>query len=470
MVFSSIEFLFFFLPAVLIGYYLLKRWRKAANVFLTVMSLGFYAFGAPKFFLIMIASIIANWGFGLWVDKVRDNRKQAKRALAVMVVFNLGLLGVYKYLMFIMNSLNLWFSLNIPVPQITLPIGISFFTFQAMSYVIDVYRGNGKVQKNLINVCLYISFFPQLIAGPIVRYQTVADEIDGRKENLDDFIFGVQRFMRGLCKKMLLANNLGLLVDTAFALETGTLSVISSWLAACAYLMQVYYDFSGYSDMAIGLGRMFGFHFLENFNYPFICKTVAEFWKRWHISLGTWFTDYLYIPLGGSRVKSKWRLAFNMFMVWSLTGLWHGAAWTYFLWGCGFFVMLAIERFTGLGKWMNKHAGWGHFYAMFMVVTITTMIRSDNLSVAATMFGTMFGVNGAPLWNTLTGTFLREYGVFIAAGVIFSLPIPEFLRDRVHIPEKLIKVVGAVALVALTAVSVSYVAVDSYNPFIYFNF
>ncbi|MBR2698725.1 MAG: MBOAT family protein [Clostridia bacterium] len=468
MVFSSIEFLFYFLPVTLIGYFILKRWRTAANVFLSVMSLGFYAFGAPKFFPIMIASIVMNWLFGLWVDRARDDKKQAKLAITLMVIFNLGLLGVFKYLMFLLTSLNQWTGLKLPVPQITLPIGISFFTFQAMSYVIDVYRGKGKVQKNLMNVCLYISFFPQLIAGPIVRYQTVADEIEHRRENFDDFIEGTVRFMRGLCKKMLLANNLGLLVDTAFALETAQLSVVSSWLAACAYLMQVYYDFSGYSDMAIGLGRMFGFHFLENFTYPFISRSVAEFWSRWHISLGTWFRDYLYIPLGGSRVKLP-RLVFNMMVVWTLTGLWHGAAWTYFLWGFGFGVFLVIERLTGLGKWMSEH-NIGHFYAMFVVVTITVMIRSDNLQVARIFYGSMFGLGGAPLWNPLTGAFLREYGPFLAAGVLFSLPVPELLRDRLRVSPALMKVAGSACLLALTFISITYIAVGSYNPFIYFNF
>ncbi|MBQ6373129.1 MAG: MBOAT family protein [Clostridia bacterium] len=468
MVFSSIEFLFYFLPVTLVGYYLLKRWRKATNVFLSVMSLGFYAFGAPKFFPIMMASIVVNWLFGLWVDRVRGDRRLSKLALTLMVVFNLGLLGIFKYLMFLMNSLNLWFSLRLPVPQITLPIGISFFTFQAMSYVIDVYRGKGQVQKNLINVCLYISFFPQLIAGPIVRYQTVANEIQNRRENLDDFLEGTVRFMRGLCKKMLLANNMGLLVDTAFGLETAQLSVVSAWLAACAYLMQVYFDFSGYSDMAIGLGRMFGFHFLENFTYPFICKSVGEFWKRWHISLGSWFTDYLYIPLGGSRVKTP-RLVFNMMVVWTLTGLWHGAAWTYFLWGFGFGVFLVIERLTGMGKWMSNHK-IGHFYAMFVVVTITVMIRSDDLHVARVFYGSMFGLSGAPLWNPLTTAFLREYGPFLAAGVLFSLPVPELLRDRLHLNVDIMRIVGSVALLALTFIAVTYIAVGSYNPFIYFNF
>ena len=468
MVFSSIEFMFYFLPAVLVGYYLLKRWRGAANLFLTVMSLGFYAFGAPKFFPIMLGSIVANWLFGLWVDKVRDNKKKAKLVIALMAVFNLGLLGVYKYLTFLLSSMNLWFTINLPVPKIMLPIGISFFTFQAMSYVIDVYRGHGKVQKNLLNVCLYISFFPQLIAGPIVRYQTVADEIMERRENLDDFIFGVQRFMRGVCKKMLIANNLGLLVDTAFALESSQLSVISAWVAACAYLMQVYFDFSGYSDMAIGLGRMFGFHFLENFNFPFICKSVGEFWKRWHISLGSWFTDYLYIPLGGSRVKLP-RLIFNMMVVWTLTGLWHGAAWTYFLWGMMFGVFLVIERLTGLGKWMSKRP-IGHFYAMFIVVTITVMIRSDNLGVAWTFYGSMFGLNGASLWNSLTGVFLREYGAFLLAGVVLSLPVPDFMRQKLHVPESFMQIAGGIALAVLTVVAITYIAVGSYNPFIYFNF
>ena len=468
MVFSSIEFLFYFLPVTLIGYYILKRCRSAANIFLSVMSLGFYAFGAPKFFPIMMASIVMNWLFGLWVDKVRDDKPKAKLALTLMVVFNLGLLGIFKYLMFVMNSLNMWFKLSLPVPQITLPIGISFFTFQAMSYVIDVYRGKGQVQKSLMNVCLYISFFPQLIAGPIVRYQTVADEIQNRRENFDDFIEGTVSFMRGLCKKMLLANNLGLLVDTAFALETAQLSVVSAWMAACAYLMQVYYDFSGYSDMAIGLGRMFGFHFLENFTYPFICKSVGEFWKRWHISLGSWFTDYVYIPLGGSRVKTP-RLVFNMMVVWTLTGLWHGAAWTYFLWGFGFGVFLVAERLTGMGKWMSKH--WvGHLYAMLVVVTITVMIRSDNLHVARIFYGSMFGLSGAPLFNPLTAVFLREYGPFLLAGVLFSLPVPEFLRERMRISPNLMKVVGSACLLALTFISITYIAVGSYNPFIYFNF
>ena len=470
MVFSSKIFLFYFLPAVLAGYYLVRKNRKLSNLFLTLVSLLFYAWGEPKFVLVMMGSIVANWVFGLWIDRVRENKAQAKGVVALSVVFNLALLGVFKYLTFLMSSVKSWFRLDFPIPQIALPIGISFFTFQAMSYVIDVYRGDGRVQKNLVNVCLYISFFPQLIAGPIVRYRTVADEITDRKETLPDFTLGCQRFMVGFCKKLILANNLGLLVDTAFQLKSTQLSVVSSWLAACAYLMQVYYDFSGYSDMAIGLGRMFGFHFLENFNFPFISKSVSEFWRRWHISMGSWFRDYLYIPMGGSRVKSVWRLMFNMFVLWTATGLWHGAAWTYVLWGVGFFVIQAIERQTGLGKWMEKRGALGVFYAMFMVVAITVMIRSENLGVAWTFYGSMFGVNGAPLWDATAGMFLREYGLFLVAGVICGLPVADWLRSRMKIQDNVLRIVGGVCLAALMIVALSYVAVDNYNPFIYFNF
>ena len=468
MVFSSAIFLFIFLPCVLAGYYLLRRWRFLSNLFLTAASLFFYAYGEPKFVLVMLASITVNWALGLWVDRVRGDPKKAKGVVALMAVFNLGLLGTFKYLMFLLNSFNQVFRASVPVPEIALPIGISFFTFQAMSYVIDVYRGKGEVQRSWLNVCLYISLFPQLIAGPIVRYQTVAAEITDRRETWGDFTEGMRRFMVGLCKKVILANNLGLLVDTAFALKAENLSVVSAWLAACAYLMQVYYDFSGYSDMAIGLGRMFGFHFLENFNLPWLTKSVAEFWRRWHISLGSWFQDYLYFPLGGSRVKTP-RLVFNMFVVWFLTGLWHGAAWTYALWGTCFFLMLAIERLTGLGKWMEKHPV-GHLYGMAMVVIITVMIRSDTVGRCLTFWGSMFAVNGAALVDGVAGIFVREYGWFLLAAVVCGLPVKDFLRGRLHVPEKALETAGAVALLALTLVSITYIAMGSYNPFIYFNF
>ena len=391
MVFSSNVFLFVFLPCVLVGYYLLKRWRTASNVFLTLASLGFYAWGEPTFVFVMMASIVCNWLFGLWVDREKDRPRRQKLVLTLMVILNLGLLCVFKYLMFFLNSINWAFHLNLPVPEIALPIGISFFTFQSMSYVIDVKRGHGKVQKNLMNVALYISFFPQLIAGPIVRYETVAEEITNRRENVSDFVYGARRFLIGLCKKVILANNIGIMLNMAISLPADEITVASAWIGAFCFMLQVYFDFSGYSDMAIGLGRMFGFHFLENFNFPFISKSVAEFWRRWHMSLTTWFRDYVYFPMGGSRVKSKFRLGFNLFVVWFFTGLWHGADATYVLWGLLCFAAQAIERFTGLGKWMEKH--WvGHVYAVVVIVAMTVLVPCVDMANARVVYRAMFGI------------------------------------------------------------------------------
>ncbi|MDO4546602.1 MAG: MBOAT family O-acyltransferase, partial [Clostridia bacterium] len=333
MVFSSSVFLFFFLPVVFIGNFLIFKKREQKNMFLTIMSLLFYAWGEPWFVFVMLFSIAVNWLCGLAIDKRANEPRAKKLVLTLGIIFNLALIGVFKYLMMLLNTANSLFGLSIYVPQIILPIGISFFTFQALSYIIDVYRGHGEAQKSFMHVCLYISFFPQLIAGPIVRYQTIATEISDRAETLADFEEGARRFIVGLAKKVLVANNLALLADGAFAMTIAEISFASSWLGAIAYLWQVYFDFSGYSDMAIGLGRMFGFHFLENFDFPMVSRSITEFWRRWHISLGTWFRDYLFFPMGGSRVKSKFRAIFNMFVVWSLTGLWHGADWKFALWG-----------------------------------------------------------------------------------------------------------------------------------------
>ena len=468
MVFSSSEFLFFFLPFVLAVYFGLMRGRGARNLFLTLVSLFFYAWGEPWFVFVMLASIAFNWLCALEIDKRRGTRA-AKRWLTISVIGNLGLLGAFKYLMFVLENVNLAFGAHIPVPKILLPIGISFFTFQAMSYVIDVYRGEGKVQKNFMNVCLYVSFFPQLIAGPIVRYQTVADEINERFENLDDFTRGARRFMVGLGKKVILANSLALLVDNAFSHAPSELSVVGAWLGAIAYLWQVYYDFSGYSDMAIGLGWMFGFHFLENFDYPMISRSITEFWRRWHISLGTWFRDYLFIPLGGSRVKSTWRLLFNMFVVWSLTGLWHGAYWKYLFWGIGFFIFLALERMTGLSKKLDKQP-LGVLYAMIAVTTITVLIRSDNMTYASNFIGSMYGVGANGFWDATAAMYVREYGVFVALALMIGLPVGRFVKEKLRVPERAYEILSAVGLIAVFVVSVSYIVMGGYNPFIYFNF
>ncbi len=468
MVFSSNAFLFFFLPIVLGFYYLFRKNRTAANAILTVFSLLFYAWGEPAFVFVMLASIFMNWLFALGIDRFRARARMAKALLAVSCVMNVGLLGVFKYTSFIVTNLNKAFSLSIPDPGLALPIGISFFTFQAMSYVIDVYRQKGEVQKNFMGVCLYISFFPQLIAGPIVRYQTVADEIKNRKETVEDFCAGVRRFLVGFAKKAILANNMAIVVDKVFACAQSEMSVALMWYAAIAYLIQVYYDFSGYSDMAIGLGRMFGFHFLENFDYPFLSKSVAEFWRRWHISLTSWFRDYVFFPLGGSRVKTG-RLIFNMFVVWFLTGLWHGAEWTYVVWGIGFFLVQIFERLTGIGKHMEKK-WYGHIYAMFFVVVVTVLIRSSSIAHALNHYKTMFFLNGSPLWNNLTSILVHEYGFFFILSVIVSLPVGQWLEKKLHVPAPVSEIVRFAGLIAVTVIAISYVIVGSYNPFIYFNF
>lgn len=453
MIFSSASFLFAFLPCVAIVYYLLRS-RTARNVFLTLVSLFFYAWGEPWFVLVMLLSIVINWFIAL-----RIGAGEHKKAwLVVGLVCDLGLLAVFKYLGFLMENVNWIFRLSLPVPQIVLPIGISFFTFQAISYIIDVYRGDGRVQKNLMNVCLYISFFPQLIAGPIVRYQTFDDQITTRRETLDDFCEGVRRFIVGLAKKVLLANNLAALADTAFAMQTTELSLVGTWLAAASYMLQLYFDFSGYSDMAIGLARMFGFHLLENFNLPFIARSIAGFWKRWHISLTSWFRDYLYFPLGGSRV-SKGRLLFNMGVVWVLTGFWHGAQWTYLVWGFLFFVLQAFERFSGAGKWLEKHR-IGHLYVFLVVMIASVVSRADSIPHALDLYRSMFGLDGSAIFDDTARMFLREYGVFLAAGVLCCLPVPKRIPDAVR----------GVGLAVAGFVAITYVVMGSYNPFIYFNF
>ncbi len=453
MIFSSASFLFAFLPCVAIVYYLLRS-RTARNVFLTLVSLFFYAWGEPWFVLVMLLSIVINWFIALRIGA--GGHKKAW--LVVGLVCDLGLLAGFKYLGFLMENVNWIFHLSLPVPQIVLPIGISFFTFQAISYIVDVYRGDGRVQTSLMNVCLNISFFPQLIAGPIVRYQTFDDQITTRRETLDDFCEGIRRFIVGLAKKVLLANNLAALADTAFAMETTELSLVGTWLAAASYMLQLYFDFSGYSDMAIGLARMFGFHLLENFNLPFIARSIAGFWKRWHISLTSWFRDYLYFPLGGSRV-SKGRLLFNMGVVWVLTGFWHGAQWTYLVWGFLFFVLQAFERFSGAGKWLEKHR-IGHLYVFLVVMIASVVSRADSIPHALDLYRSMFGLDGSAIFDDTARMFLREYGAFLVAGVLCCLPVPKRIPDAVR----------GVGLAAAGFVAITYVVMGSYNPFIYFNF
>ena len=350
MLFSSSIFLFLFLPLVLFLYYLpLRGWREGQNLFLLLASLAFYAWGEPWFVLVMMASILINYAFGLWTARNKRTGKSLFPPVALAVAVNLSVLFVFKYLMFTLGILNsLGASLTLPV--IRLPIGISFFTFQALSYVLDVARGRGEVQRSPLKVGLYISFFPQLIAGPIVKYETVAQQIDCRKESWADVSSGCVRFLTGLGKKVLIANQMAVVADRAFGMEAGSLSASFAWLGSLCYTMQIYYDFSGYSDMAIGLGRMFGFHFLENFRYPYRSRSITEFWRRWHISLSTWFRDYVYFPLGGSRVDAPWKHLRNLFAVWLLTGIWHGANWTFIAWGLLYFLLLVLEKYAHVGR------------------------------------------------------------------------------------------------------------------------
>ena len=334
MLFSSMSFLILFLPVTLAGYFLLPKVFR--NLWLLAASLVFYAWGEPEFVKIMAMSIVMNYGFGLAVDKLRRHQLGCRLCLVIMAVCNLALLGYFKYMNFFVETVNQAAGRQIFASvDIALPIGISFFTFQAMSYVIDVYRQHGNVQKNILNVGLYIAFFPQLIAGPIVRYETSSQQIYSRKVTEDGFLAGVHRFLYGFIKKILVANTMAVIADYIFTLPAaGELTTGAAWLGAVSYTFQIYFDFSAYSDMAIGLGQMFGFYFPENFRYPYMAESVTDFWRRWHISLSTWFRDYVYIPLGGSRVDSKWKLVRNLFAVWFLTGIWHGAGWTFFAGGC----------------------------------------------------------------------------------------------------------------------------------------
>lgn len=466
MLFSSAIFLLVFLPCVVAVYYIIpRRFLAARNIFLLAASLGFYAWGEPWFMLVMVASIIMNYLFGLWASRTSEKTAGRRCVLAVTVVFNLGILFVFKYLGFVMRNLQKGLRVSLPVPEIALPIGISFFTFQAMSYVLDVAKGRAPVQKNPLWVGLYISFFPQLIAGPIVKYETVAYEILHRRENWEDFSTGLCRFAVGLSKKVLLSNTMAVLADSAYAKPE--LSVGMAWLGALAYTFQIFFDFSGYSDMAIGLGKMFGFHFLENFNYPYISRSITEFWRRWHISLSTWFRDYVYIPLGGSRVGTA-RRYWNLFVVWLLTGVWHGANWTFILWGLYYFVLLALEKAAGLDK---KGLSLWRVPVTFILVNFGwVLFRAENLSAAGRYLAAMFGLGTNGLWDAAASAALRDGRVVFLFAALFSMPVAKWVAKQKFSKTPVAAVCYAAGMVVLVVLTFSYVAKGAYNPFIYFNF
>ena len=465
MLFSSSVFLFLFLPVVLLVYYLpLRRWRQGQNVFLLLASLGFYAWGEPWFVLVMLGSILANYGFGLWVDACKRAGRTCAPPLVTALAVNLGILFVFKYLTFTLGILNRLGAAFV-IPGIELPIGISFFTFQALSYVLDVHRDRGEVQRSPLKVGLYISFFPQLIAGPIVKYETVAQQIDHRKETWADFSAGCSRFIVGLGKKVLLSNQLAVVADRAFGQGDG-LSASFAWLGALCYTLQIYYDFSGYSDMAIGLGKMFGFHFLENFNYPYVSRSITEFWRRWHISLGTWFREYLYIPLGGNRV-SKPRLFFNLLVVWAATGIWHGASWNFLIWGLYFAVLLILEK-AFLGKLLQKlPAALQHLYTLFLVLVSWAIFAVEDFGHMGAYLKAMFGLGGGLTNDNVSYYFFSFLPMLIIAAVA-STPLAAKLWKR--LPEKPRLALLPILLLAGLVFSTAYLVDATYNPFLYFRF
>lgn len=481
MVFSSITFLFLFLPVVLISY--LCVGRHGRNLLLLASSLFFYLWGEQIFVLVMLFSIVINYSFGLLIDREQARGRHGKIYLTAAVVTNIGMLVIFKYADFLVENFNiaLQFSgLNpLEMPEMHLPIGISFFTFQALSYVIDLYRKECSVQRNPLHLGLYISLFPQLIAGPIVRYHDIAGQINERRVRLEDFAKGCERFIFGLGKKVLIANPMGQLADYVFALSSAQLSTSSAWLGIICYTLQIYYDFSGYSDMAIGLGRMFGFTFPENFNYPYISRSIREFWRRWHISLSTWFRDYLYIPLGGNR-KGSWRTSFNLLIVFLLCGFWHGASWNFIIWGLMYGVFLVLERGNFGAFLQSRSVVWQHGYTLLVVINGWVFFRTEQLADAVHYFMIMYGLDGADAM--LPQIAMRLDLVFLCsftAGIILSIPFYPWLQKQLsnrsgsrtaialNIPLQTAKLLWTMAIFLYCAGSL---AAGSYNPFIYFRF
>ncbi len=473
LVFSSLTFLFFFLPIALAGNFLLPR--EARNLWLLLASLFFYAWGAHKFVLVMILSILANFAFARLIE-AKSGEGTRKALLAGAIAFNLGILFYNKYMNFFTENLSRLLGDSVTVTRIVLPIGISFFTFQALSYVVDVYRRDTPAQRSPWNVGLYIAMFPQLIAGPIVRYRTIAEQIEGRSVSLEAFTRGIWRFCSGLAMKVLLANQMGVVADGAFGLAKSPeqLSVSFAWLGALAYSLQILFDFAGYSAMAIGLGLMFGFQFPENFNHPYVSRTVTEFWRRWHMSLGQWFRDYVYFPLGGSRVGSRLALVRNLLIVWTLTGVWHGAAWTFVLWGLGYAVLLTFVKLTGLShKALSPLAATAYrAFTLLCVLLGWVAFRSESLGEAKAYLLAMLGLSGNPALDSAFVRHANDYKVLLAIALLFCTPAPAKLRvwaERrfgVDAAEGLFALLG----LGLLVLSVSFLVLGGHNPFIYFNF
>lgn len=466
MLFSSIPFLYYFLPLTLLCYFLAPR--RAKNAVLLLFSLVFYAWGEPKYVLFMVASILQGYLFGRLVEKYRNYPRRSKLFLTVSVLFSLLLLGYCKYADFFIRSFNAVTGLSVPLLRVALPIGISFYTFQILSYVVDVYRGTVAAQRNLVDLGTYIAMFPQLIAGPIVRYADIEPQLKERRSTPDMIAAGAQRFVLGLAKKVLIANVLYQLI-TVYKSTTQP-SVLYSWMYAAAYMLHIYFDFSGYSDMAIGLGKIFGFHFAENFNYPYISRSATEFWRRWHMSLGSWFRDYVYIPMGGNRVAPA-RRYFNILVVWILTGLWHGADWNFVLWGLFFAVFLIMEK-GFLLKPLQKLPVLSHLYTLLLVAVSFVIFDSAGLSEAATHLGRMFGAGGIPLVTGEALYYLGSYAVTFIIAMIGATPFPTRMAKQLSEGKggRALSILAPAALVLVLAVVTAYLVDGSFNPFLYFRF
>ena len=457
--------MFIYLVVVLAVYYIVPlKWR---NLWLFIVNLVFYAWGEPVYVLLMLFSICINYISGFLVEKHRtDNRAKAKKVLVINVVINLALLGFFKYYDLFASTLSLIPGINITTLGLTLPIGISFYTFQTMSYPIDIYRGDAKLQKNFISFGTFVALFPQLIAGPIVRYKDIADQLNFRASSIDQFANGVRRFCVGLAKKVLIANNIGMLWDIYSAQSSAEMTVVGAWMGIIAFSLQLYFDFSAYSDMAIGLGRMIGFEFLENFNYPYISKSVTEFWRRWHISLGTWFRDYVYIPLGGNRCSKK-RQFFNILVVWALTGFWHGANWTFLCWGLYYAIFLMIEKAFLLKK-LEKIPFIGHVYTIIVAVCGWVLFDLPSLSAAGSYYASMFGFAQGGFINASDIFYLKNFGLILIITIIAALPLGKNLYHK--LPDKAKSIVTPILIVLSLVISTAYLVDASYNPFLYFRF
>lgn len=463
MVFSSIVFIFMFLPAVMILYRLVPE--KMRNGLLLAASLIFYAWGEPVYVLLMIFSIVFNYFMGLKLEHLKEKNKK-KAALAACIAVNIGILCFFKYTGFIMENISRVSGLSLPAIQPALPVGISFYTFQTLSYIIDVYRENVKVQRNIIDFGTYISLFPQLIAGPIVRYKDIEIQLQHRKTDTDMTAEGIERFIVGLGKKVLIANQCGLLWDEIYSYG-GDIPALMAWTGALAFTLQIYYDFSGYSDMAIGLGKIFGFTFPENFRYPYESKSITEFWRRWHITLGTWFREYLYIPLGGNKKGLKKQLL-NLFTVWLLTGLWHGAGWNFIIWGLYYFVIIAAEKLF-LGVLTEKlPGGLRHLYALLLIVVGWVIFACDDMTILGAYLKSMAGLGSGT--STMSLYYLKSYGVLIGAGALGSLHFVKAFASKLTERGKAFQMAGYFIIFAVFGLATSFIIGDSYNPFLYFRF